>query len=94
MDRNRMVLVLNYSAQAWLIHTLETLMLPTGPAEDWFKFERRDPALSTHARLYFALHEISLPEGIPELTLPWSANGTPMTWNSSFHFSIAMFATA
>jgi superfamily II DNA or RNA helicase len=53
--------------KSWLIHTLDTLMLPTGPAENWFKFERRDPALAMHARLYFALHGIPLPEGIPEL---------------------------
>lgn len=53
--------------KSWLIHTLETLMLPTGPAENWFKFERRDPALAMHARLYFALHGIPLPEAVPQL---------------------------
>jgi len=51
----------------WLYDTLTMLWLPTGPAEDWESFERRDGTLAFYSRLYFALNMLELPSGIPTL---------------------------
>ena len=50
----------------WLYHTLDQLMLPTGPVGDWSKFERRDPDFAQSARIFLLQTTGQLPPTVPE----------------------------
>lgn len=53
----------------WLLRTLAERRLPTGTVDEWTEFERRDPSLAEHGRLFLLRRDEPLPEEVPELVL-------------------------
>ncbi|MCA9163192.1 MAG: DEAD/DEAH box helicase family protein [Planctomycetales bacterium] len=61
----------------WTLRVLGELLLPTGPVEDWKKFERRDPQFSMASRLFLLRRRIALPEQVPEPAIDLAPEEVP-----------------